>query len=117
MRLIPTVVCSVALIWAVLYFGGVSAQEKTTPTQPEPPHFRNEIEPLFAAHCIKCHGPEKQQGGLRLDRKASALTGGDSGERAIAPGHAAESRLFQLVTSADDDERMPPEGEPLSAAE
>ncbi len=29
--------------------------------------FRRDIEPLFTEHCVKCHGLEKQKGGLRLD--------------------------------------------------
>ena len=29
--------------------------------------FERDIQPLFADRCIKCHGPEKQKGGLRLD--------------------------------------------------
>jgi hypothetical protein len=80
--------------------------------------FSREIEPLLAEHCVKCHGPEKQKGGLRLDVKAAAFKGGDSEERGIVPGHAGESRLFRAVTSQDDDERMPPRkggGEPLNA--
>jgi Protein of unknown function (DUF1553)/Protein of unknown function (DUF1549)/Planctomycete cytochrome C len=67
---------------------------------------------------VKCHGPEKQKGGLRLDVKAAAFKGGDSEERGIVPGHADESRVIRAVTSTDDDERMPPRkggGEPLSA--
>ena len=77
--------------------------------------FARDIQPLLAEHCVKCHGPEKQKGGLRLDVKAAALKGGDSGERGIFPGHASQSRLFLMVSSKKDDERMPPKGEPLGA--
>lgn len=75
--------------------------------------FRRDIYPMLAEHCVKCHGPEKQKGGLRLDLKVAALGEGDSGERAIVPGHASQSRLFRLVSSTKDDERMPPKGVPL----
>ena len=77
--------------------------------------FARDIQPMLTEHCVKCHGPEKQKGGLRLDVKAAALKGGDSGERGIFPGHASQSRLFQMVSSKKDDERMPPKGEPLTA--
>ena len=83
----------------------------------EPVDFVREIQPLLAERCIKCHGPEKQKGGLRLDRKNSAFKGGDSDERGIVPGKAGESRVFQAVISEDEDERMPPRkggGEPLT---
>ena len=79
--------------------------------------YYKSIQPVLAAKCVKCHGPEKQKGGLRLDGKLAAFKGGDSGEPAIVPGHSTESRLLQLVTSQDDNERMPPEGEPLTAAQ
>src|SRR5689334_2240027 len=32
--------------------------------------FLREVRPIFAEHCVKCHGPEKQKGGLRVDLKA-----------------------------------------------
>ena len=70
--------------------------------------------PLLVAKCVKCHGPEKQKGGLRLDVKAAAFMGGDSGVPAIKAGHSAESRLLELVSSVDENERMPPDSEPLS---
>ncbi len=85
-----------------------------------PVDFARDIQPLFADRCLKCHGPEKQKGGLRLDIKAAAFKGGDSEERGIVAGHANDSRLIKAVTSTDDDERMPPRkggGEPLSAQE
>jgi hypothetical protein len=82
-----------------------------------PVDFAREVQPLLAAHCVKCHGPEKQKGGLRLDLKQTAFKGGDSGERGIVPGHASQSRVFQMVSSAKEDERMPPKGDPLGAPE
>src|SRR5438874_2154166 len=40
--------------------------------------FARDVQPIFKANCVTCHGPDKQRGGLRLDTKA-ALQGGDSG--------------------------------------
>src|SRR5882724_2386902 len=31
------------------------------------PDFAREVRPLLEQHCFKCHGPEKQKGGLRFD--------------------------------------------------
>ena len=81
------------------------------------PDLSHEVRPLFERHCVKCHGPEKQKGGLRFDTKEGALKAGDSGEKAIVPGHASESLLIKLVSSKDDAERMPSKGEGLSAAQ
>ena len=73
--------------------------------------FERDIKPILATRCLACHGAKKQSGGLRLDAKAPAL------RAAIVPGKAAQSRLYQRVVAANDEERMPPVGERLSAAE
>ncbi|MFM8273666.1 MAG: DUF1553 domain-containing protein [Gemmata sp.] len=78
--------------------------------------FERDVKPIFARHCATCHGADRQKGGLRLDRRADALRGGDSG-KAITPGKAADSPLIALVTVADPDARMPPKKPPLSGAE
>src|SRR6185503_6485926 len=81
------------------------------------PDFSREVRPLLERHCFKCHGAEKQKGGLRFDTKEGAFQKGESGEKAIVPGHSDESRLIKLVSSKDPDERMPSKGDGLSAAE
>lgn len=82
-----------------------------------PPDFLREVRPLLEQHCFKCHGAEKQKGGLRFDTREGAFQKGESGEKAIVPGHADQSRLIKLVSSKDPDERMPSKGEGLSAAQ
>ncbi len=49
--------------------------------------FENQVRPLLAARCVKCHGPRKQESNLRLDSRAAMMQGGDSGP-AIVPGTA-----------------------------
>ena len=78
--------------------------------------FERDIRPLLHARCVSCHGPAKQQSGLRLDLKAAALKGGLSGA-SIVPGRSSESLLMRRVTSQDKAEMMPPAGERLSARE
>ena len=82
-----------------------------------PPDFPREVRPILEQRCFKCHGPEKQKGGLRFDTKEGTFKTGDSGEKAIVPEHASQSRLIKLISSKDEDERMPAKGEPLSAAQ
>src|SRR3954466_13040765 len=79
------------------------------------PDFAREVHPILEKHCLKCHGPEKQKGGLRFDTREGAFKDGESGEKAFVPGHAKQSRLIKLISSKDKDERMPPKGEALSA--
>ncbi|MBX7166140.1 MAG: DUF1553 domain-containing protein [Pirellulales bacterium] len=81
--------------------------------------YAAQIQPLLAAHCYKCHGPQKQESGLRLDQKAAALNHPEAVYGpAIVPGKSAESVLIQAVSGTHADlERMPPGSEPLSEAQ
>ncbi|MFM7108495.1 MAG: DUF1553 domain-containing protein [Planctomycetaceae bacterium] len=76
--------------------------------------FSRDVQPLLARRCVACHGPDTQEGGLRLDDPRAATAALDSGKRAIVPGEPAASELLRRV-AATDDTRMPPEGSPLSA--
>jgi hypothetical protein len=78
--------------------------------------FVRDIQPLLAARCVECHQGDKPKGGLRLDAKSPALAGGESGP-VIVPGKSAASDLITRITSADKDQRMPPKGERLTAAQ
>src|SRR4051794_32919040 len=68
--------------------------------------FEKQVRPLLAANCLACHGPLKQEGGLRLDTRQAVLQGGDSGPAVVA-GNAKESRLVQAVRR-EGDLKMPP---------
>src|SRR5207237_8378368 len=73
-----------------------------------------DIEPIFKETCYECHGPEKQKGGLRLDQKAAALKGGDSGPL-FNIGKSAESLVIKAVTGTQPDvDRMPKKKDPLT---
>jgi Protein of unknown function (DUF1553)/Protein of unknown function (DUF1549)/Planctomycete cytochrome C len=69
--------------------------------------FENQVRPLLVDHCIKCHGREKQEGGLRLDTEASMLAGGESGA-VIEPGDPDSSRMIAAIRY--EDLEMPPSG-------
>ena len=79
-----------------------------------PVDFVREVRPLFEQHCVKCHGPEKQRGGLRLDVKKAALAGGEEHGPDIIPGDSERSPLVRLIESPDADHRMPKNGPALS---
>jgi hypothetical protein len=70
--------------------------------------FEREIRPVLVDRCVKCHGPTKASGGLRLDSREAVLKGGDSGP-AIMVGKPGESRLIQAVRRAKGVEAMPPD--------
>jgi len=90
-----------------------------SPAPQEPPpkaDFVRDIQPIFKASCLKCHGPEKPKAQFRVDSRAHALKGGVSG-KAILPGKGGDSLLVKLLISDDPDERMPRKGAPLTAAQ
>lgn len=70
-------------------------------------HFEKEIRPLFIDKCQKCHGPTKQESGLRLDSRAALLKGGVTGP-ALVPGQADQGTLLAAILGKNDLRRMPP---------
>src|SRR5262245_11603624 len=96
--------------------GPLPGRHKLPPATSQPVDFLRDIQPLFDKHCVVCHGPEKQRGGLRLDSGKAVLQGGDTGA-VIKPGDAARSRLVALVAGLDAELKMPPKGPPLTAEE
>lgn len=70
-------------------------------------HFRDAVWPLLVQRCVSCHGPEEQEGALRLDSREALLQGGEKGA-AIVAGKASESLLMQAVRHATEELAMPP---------
>lgn len=69
------------------------------------PGFDENVQPYFAAHCVRCHGEKKQEGQLRLDSLSrDFLSGADAGRWAD---------LLERVSAGE----MPPEGEPQPPAD
>ncbi len=95
------VICFVAVVAGIQWQGSnvnAASQEKAD--------FVRDIQPIFAAHCAKCHGAEKQMAELRLDsRKAAA--------RVIVAGNSKGSRLLHRVLGLNNEARMPRGGEAL----
>jgi hypothetical protein len=76
--------------------------------------FAGDVLPLLRTHCFDCHGPTKQKGGFRLDRRSDAMRGGTIA--VIGPGNSAGSRLYHKLISDKFGPQMPPDG-PLAARE
>ncbi len=74
----------------------------------KPIRFDRDIRPLLSEHCFACHGPGKQEAGLRLDDGPAALAPLESGDRAIVPGDTAASALIARIAATDPDTVMPP---------
>ena len=66
---------------------------------------------VLEERCLRCHGPEKQKGGLRVDVHEEL-------QATLVAGRPEESELFRRVTlPADDLDVMPATGDPLTADE
>ena len=79
--------------------------------------FATEVRPLLARRCLACHGPAVQKSHLRLDRRADALQGGESGIPAFEPGKGSASLLIRYVSGTDPKLVMPPAGPRLTVTE
>lgn len=79
--------------------------------------FSKDVYPVLQRSCFECHGPAKQEGGLRLDDRAAALAGGDSGPVIVAGDAAASELLRRVGLPRADGEAMPPRGTGLAARE
>ncbi len=69
--------------------------------------FVESVKPLLSSRCWSCHGAEKIDGGLRLDSRAAAIKGGDTGP-ALVPGKPDESLLLLAVKRTHKVLEMPP---------
>jgi hypothetical protein len=75
--------------------------------------FEARIRPILEEHCFKCHGPRKQESGLRLDSREKVLRGSDAGP-VVVPGKPDESPLIEAVrhhgaTKMPPKSKLPPQ--------
>lgn len=96
--------------------GATCVADEPHPTSVRSVDYLEVIRPILHERCIACHGALKKEAGLRLDTAEKAFMGGDSGPAVIRQDVVA-SLLLQRVSSQDNEQRMPPEGEPLTEAQ
>jgi mono/diheme cytochrome c family protein len=95
--------CTLMIAWLLSAVTPAFAQESLT--------YETHVRPILTQHCLACHGPAKQMSSLRLDRKNSAMLGGDFGEPAIVAGKSTDSPLVQYISDPNHSNAMPPPGE------
>ena len=111
--LILTIIASPAA--AAMKRAGGDVSDLPEPVK-RPVKYFGDIHPVLVEHCISCHGPDKQKGGLRLDSREMALMGGSGYGPAIIPGKSAESPLILFTAHLEPDMEMPPKKAPLPDA-
>src|SRR5207245_4617786 len=91
-----------------LFFSAHIRAEENKPLSPQTAvELQKQVQTLFRARCIKCHGGEKPKAKLNLASFDGLANGGKSG-LAVLPGQVDRSRLWQMIQQ----EKMPPK-EPL----
>jgi hypothetical protein len=95
---------------AALLLGLVVWSARASAAGPDNPqgneYFEKHIRPVLASQCQSCHGPKRQQAGLRLDSHAGLLKGSENGP-IVVPGKAEKSTLLRVLRY-DGDVQMPP---------
>jgi hypothetical protein len=85
--------------------------------------FNQDVQPILAARCYACHGPdpEMRKAGLRLDLAEYAMKKRPGHPDAIVPGHPEKSELIKRIESHDSHYLMPQtqlgDAKPMSAGE
>lgn len=78
--------------------------------------FEKDILPIFSARCADCHMDGSSKGGIALDLDRIVRDIGNG--KSIVPGDPSKSDFVAVLElGPDDDDRMPPRGNPLSARE
>ncbi len=87
----------------------VPSSSPSYPTPSGPVSFQNNVQPIFAARCVACHGGTN---GLYLDTYENVMKGGRNGAM-VVPGDVYNSRLAYYVYNG----YMPFKNTPLTAVE
>ncbi len=77
------------------------------------PDFVHEVAPILKKHCSECHTDTKKKAGLSMNDEASFREGSENGP-IIDTAHPEKSLMLELISSEDEDVRMPPKGKGLS---
>lgn len=81
--------------------------------------YQDLVVPVLDKTCNECHNENKIKGKLRMDTHELLLAGAEGSDYpTVVPGNADESEMIvRVLLPHDDDEFMPPQGDPLQPAE
>ncbi|MEM9016577.1 MAG: c-type cytochrome domain-containing protein [Verrucomicrobiota bacterium] len=83
------------------------------------PVYADFVVPILEAKCNECHNENKIKGDLRMDTHELLLAGSEGSDYpTVVPGNADDSEMIvRVMLPEDDDEFMPPKGDPLTPEE
>ena len=86
---------------------------KLPPAATAPVDFARDIQPIFEASCVQCHGRGKNKGSFSLETREDFVEGGETGVPAVA-GKSAQSLVVAMISGLDPDSVMPKKGKQLT---
>jgi Protein of unknown function (DUF1553)/Protein of unknown function (DUF1549)/Planctomycete cytochrome C/Concanavalin A-like lectin/glucanases superfamily len=101
---------SVAVAGALVAIAaGCHQRQQSAGTTTKHLDFNQDVQPILAARCFSCHGPdpEMRKAGLRLDLAEWAMKKRPGHPDAIVPGHPDQSELVKRIESTDPHHLMP----------
>jgi len=77
--------------------------------------FTTQIAPILVKNCLGCHSPDESNGEYQVTSYLTLMKAGENETPPITPGETQEeeNELLRLISSSDEDERMPQEADPL----
>jgi mono/diheme cytochrome c family protein len=111
----------VGFCFGLAWLAPLAAGQDAGPAARQSVDYNEQVRPILARHCFKCHGPDDKarKAKLRLDKEDSAKQPASSGETPIVPGKPDDSELVRRIFAPEPDGSMPPPAAnaPLSAAQ
>ena len=74
--------------------------------------YRDIVQPILYKDCYTCHGPNKQKGGLRMDKFALLMKGGKDGKVINISNADSSEMMKRLLLPKEDEHHMPPKQKP-----
>ena len=105
----------VILVFLILSATAIASEKSATDRSNA--HFTNAVQPLLRRHCYRCHGPNKEEGGVRFSIRESAFGHGESDETIILPHQPDKSLILKRLTDKEYGDVMPLDAEPLAKNE
>jgi hypothetical protein len=93
--------------------GMLCGMSLTAPLSAEP-DFVHEVAPILKKHCAECHTDMKKKGGFSMNTEETFRQGAESGP-VLDAANPEKSLLLDLISTDDEDVRMPPKGKGLNA--
>ena len=115
MKIILSMVMAMAALSGLVDDQAMQAQSDAN----KPEFYTQKVQPIFAAHCVRCHGDSNHRGGLSLGSQQNMLLDRRN-KPVVIPGDAANSLLVHLIRHEgppNDPMPMPSKRERLSDAD